>query len=320
MRTPTERQLNAVQRPDAYREVLIRSAEAPIALSVWDGQPDRPAVLFLPGTMTHPLYYEEFLDALNRAGLTAVGVHFQGHGKSPRVRRPLAFPTLVTNARDAVAWTRRELPGRPVAVIGSSQGGVVAMALAGAGDELDAVFAHNVLDPSLPSTVEITRFPGWLAQLYPVVVTAFRAGGRLLPRVPVPFDAYLDMARVARDPANARVLLHAAGLRADRRAEKGDARRRLRRASAVQRGPRQAPAAAPRPAGTAGVSDAAGLKRPHYSPPGGSRGTDAASAPRACRTCSIRFRVVRHRRSLSRTSCADSEHRSAARERTSAAA
>jgi alpha-beta hydrolase superfamily lysophospholipase len=203
MRTGTERRLNAVQRPDAYREVVIGSAGAPIVLSVWNGWPGRPAVVFLPGTMTHPLFYEEFLDALNRAGITAVGVHPQGHGKSPRVRRPLTFPTLVTNARDAVAWTRREFPGRPVAVIGSSQGGVVAMALAGTGERLDAVLAHNVLDPALPSTVAITRFPEWLARVYPAVVAAFRAGGRLLPRLPVPFDAYLDMARVAQDPANA---------------------------------------------------------------------------------------------------------------------
>ncbi|MCZ2857481.1 alpha/beta fold hydrolase [Blastococcus sp. VKM Ac-2987] len=203
MRTTTEKQLNAIQRPDAYREVLIPSAGAPIVLSVWDGEPDRPAVVFLPGTMTHPLFYEDFLDALNRAGVTAVGVHSQGHGKSPRVHRPLVFSTLVTNARDAVAWTRAEFPGRLVAVLGSSQGGVVAMALAGCGERLDAVFAHNVLDPTLPSSVGITRFPGWVSRVYPALTAAFRVGGRLLPRVPVPFDAYLDMARVARDPADA---------------------------------------------------------------------------------------------------------------------
>jgi alpha-beta hydrolase superfamily lysophospholipase len=203
MRTPTERMLNAIQRPDAYREVVIHSAGASIVLSVWEGNPERPAVVFLPGTMTHPLFYEDFLDTLNRAGLTAVGVHSQGHGKSPRVHRPLVFSTLVTNARDAVAWSRAEFPGRPVAVIGSSQGGVVALALAASDDRLDAVMAHNVLDPSLPSTIGITRLPGWLARVYPALITAFRLAGWLLPRLPVPFDAYLDVGRVARDPANA---------------------------------------------------------------------------------------------------------------------
>jgi hypothetical protein len=30
--------------------------------------------------MTHPLFYEEFLDALNRSGLTVVGLHPAAHG------------------------------------------------------------------------------------------------------------------------------------------------------------------------------------------------------------------------------------------------
>ena len=204
MRTVTERMLNQVQRPEAYREDVIASAGAPVVLSVWGGSPGACAVVFLPGTMTHPLFYEEFLDALNLAGHTVVGVHSQGHGKSPRVRRPLTFQALVTNARDAVAWTRACFPGRPLVVLGSSQGGIVAMALAGAGEGLDGVIAHNILDPSLPSTIEITRFPSWLGRAYPAVRAAFRVGGRLLPRAPVPFDAYLDIHRVARDPKNAR--------------------------------------------------------------------------------------------------------------------
>jgi hypothetical protein len=37
-------------------------------LSVWPGRPEQPAVVFLSGTMTDPLFYEEFLDGLDRAG------------------------------------------------------------------------------------------------------------------------------------------------------------------------------------------------------------------------------------------------------------
>jgi alpha-beta hydrolase superfamily lysophospholipase len=117
-----------------------------------------PVVLFSPGTMSHPLFYEEFLDALNRAGLTVAELHGQGHGKSPRAHRPLTFASLVENARDAVTWVRAAFPGRPLAVVGSSQGSVLAKALAAADHRIDAVFAHNILDPALPSTIQITRF------------------------------------------------------------------------------------------------------------------------------------------------------------------
>jgi len=203
VRSAEQRLLNAVQRPEAYREVVLWSAGVRIVLSVWDGAPDKPVVLFLPGTMTHPLFYEEFLDALNRAGLTVVGLHGQGHGKSPRARRPFTLDTLVGNARDAVTWIRETFPGRPLAVVGSSQGSVLAMALAAVDHRVDAVFAHNLLNPELPLTIQITRFPHWLARAYPAVLAAFGAAARLAPAVPVPFGAYLDIGRVCRDEATA---------------------------------------------------------------------------------------------------------------------
>ena len=203
MRTWEQKLLNAVSRPEVYREVVVRSGDADIVLSVWEGAAAQPVVLFLPGTMTHPLFYEELLTSLADAGVTAVGLHAQGHGKSPRARRPLTFATLVGNAVDAVTWCRDTYPDRPLAVLGSSQGGVVAMALAGRDRRIDAVLAHNVLDPSLPASIEVTRFPAWLSRVYPCVIGAFRLAARLAPHIPVPFDTYLDIDRVCRDPRNA---------------------------------------------------------------------------------------------------------------------
>jgi alpha-beta hydrolase superfamily lysophospholipase len=201
MLTREQQRLNAVQRPDAYREVLIDSAGLPVALSVWEGDPAMPSVLFLPGTMTHPLFYEEFLDALNRAGHTVVGVHLAGHGKSPRVRaHRLTFDDLVRSAIDGFAWLRREHPQAPAVVLGSSQGGVLALAVAARPIGAAAVLAHNVLDPALPATVTVTRVPKWLGPAYPRLRPVIGALGRLAPAMPVPFGAYLDIARVTRDP------------------------------------------------------------------------------------------------------------------------
>ncbi len=202
MRTPTQRLLNAVQRPEAYEEVVLTSGGVPVVLSVWRAAPGAPAVVFLPGTMTHPLLYEEFCDGLARAGFTVVGVHGQGHGKSPRVRRPLTFTTLVANARDAVGWARREVSDR-VVVCGSSQGGALAMAVAAVDPGLSGVVAHNVLDPELPDSLLITRMPPRLRPAFPALRASLRLGARLVPRLPVPFGAYLTMDRVTRDPAYA---------------------------------------------------------------------------------------------------------------------
>lgn len=200
MRTPDQQLLNAVQRPKAYDEVVVESGGAPVVLSVWAGPPTAPAVLFLPGTMTHPLLYEELLDALNRDGLSVVGLHPRAHGKSPRVRDRLTFESLIADGQTALAWMRARFPGAPLVLLGSSQGGVLALAVAAREPGLAAVFAHNVLDPTLPESLGITRAPAWTQPFHGGLDALLHGLARVAPGLPVPYWAYLDMRRVCRDP------------------------------------------------------------------------------------------------------------------------
>lgn len=210
LRSREDRLLGHVQHPGRYHEVLISSAGAPIALSVWDpaGRTpiDEPAaprgvVVFLPGTAVHPLFYEEFLDALSLAGWAVVGVHPEGHGKSPRVRRTLCWTSVITNAVDAVAWAHERFSA-PVVLMGSSQGSLVAL-LAAADERMPdvavggpvGVLAHNVFDPAVAETARVTRM-GPLARSHRILHGALGGAGRILPGVPVPIRAYLDPSRV----------------------------------------------------------------------------------------------------------------------------
>jgi alpha-beta hydrolase superfamily lysophospholipase len=195
MRTRTQRLLNAVQRPEVYEEVLVEVSAAPVALSVWSGESGAASVVFLPGTMTHPLFYEEFLDGLAQAGFNVVGVHFQGHGKSPRVKRLFSFDDLVQNALDAISYASERFGGE-VLVLGSSQGGVIATALAARGLRIKVVFAHNVLDPSMPESIRITRFPAWLQSYHKTISGGMKAVASALPRLAIPAGLYLDDRRV----------------------------------------------------------------------------------------------------------------------------
>ena len=206
MRDRAERLRNEVEHPDRYEEVTITSAGVPIVLSVWQGRPGGPVVVFLPGTMTHPLFYEEFCDGLASQGITVVGVHLEGHGKSPRVGRLLRLESLVANALDATAWARVRFGRRPV-VVGSSQGGVLAMIVATRDRELAGVVAHNILDPALPASITVSRFPTFLQAGYRPFVRGLRVLAKLTPRLPIPFSAYLDMTRVCREPWTAEQFL-----------------------------------------------------------------------------------------------------------------
>ncbi|MEZ0350917.1 alpha/beta fold hydrolase [Mycobacterium sp. pR1184] len=206
MRDRDQRLRNEVEHPQLYEEVTITSANVPIVLSVWRGRPGGPVVVFLPGTMTHPLFYEEFCDGLAAQGITVVGVHAEGHGKSPRVGRLLRLETLVTNALDATAWARARFGRLPV-VVGSSQGGVLAMVVATRDHELAGVVAHNILDPALPESISVSRFPTFLQAGYRPFMRGLRVLAKLAPRLPIRFDVYLDLARVCREPWTAEQFL-----------------------------------------------------------------------------------------------------------------
>ena len=197
---------NQLSHPDLYHETVVVSGGAPIVLSVWPGELGAPTVVFLPGTMTHPLFYAEFLDGLNQRGLSVVGVHYQGHGHSPRVGSRLGWANLVANATDAVDWAADHLGGL-VVLLGSSQGGVLAMAVAVRNRRLALVAAHNVLDPSLPESLMISRLPGWLVGGYRPLLAALRLAARLAPEPPVPVWAYLDLDRVCGQPETCRRFL-----------------------------------------------------------------------------------------------------------------
>jgi alpha-beta hydrolase superfamily lysophospholipase len=206
MRDRDHRLRNAVQHPQRYDEVTITSAGAPIVLSVWRGRPEGPVAVFLPGTMTHPLFYEDFCDGLAAHGIHVVGVHPEGHGKSPRVGRLLRLESLISNALDATAWARTRFGRLPV-VVGSSQGGVLAIIVATRDHQLAGVVAHNILDPALPASMTVSRFPAFPQAAYRPFLQGLRLLAKLAPRLPIRFNVYLDMARVCREPWTAEQFL-----------------------------------------------------------------------------------------------------------------
>lgn len=194
-RSRGQRLLNAVQRPDLYEEVLIPSGRSEIVLSIWKARNGTGTLVFLPGTMTHPLFYEECLNALASGGINVVGVHFRNHGKSPRTPKAYTFGDLVDDAAAAVEHGRARF-GPKVAVLGSSQGGIVAAALAARDPTLRAVFAHNILDPELRESLSVTRFPALPRFVYDSFRALMRVGARLLPRLKIPIWFYLQRKRI----------------------------------------------------------------------------------------------------------------------------
>jgi alpha-beta hydrolase superfamily lysophospholipase len=197
MRSTQQKILNNSGYPN-YREELIDSAGTRIALSIYESKKSDPCVVFLPGTMTHPLLYDEFLTGIAERGFNIVGVHSVSHGKSPREKKLYTISDMLQNARDAVTFSSERF-NKTICVLGSSQGGLLAGLLAGTDHRLKAAFAQNIILPSLPETLSVTVFPRLLASIYGPVRLFMRAGFTLLPRVQMPLGAYLDINRITMD-------------------------------------------------------------------------------------------------------------------------
>ncbi|MBN1691568.1 MAG: alpha/beta fold hydrolase [Dehalococcoidia bacterium] len=190
-----------------FRETLIDSTGTKICLSIWENSRNCPVVIFIPGTMVHPLFYEEFLVRLSQKGFTVLGVHPISHGKSPREKRLYSFDDLKQNVKDTITYAHDKY-STAVSLLGDSQGGILATAVAAEDDRLTAVFSHNIMIPQLPETIGLTRFPRFLRHMQKQALWLVKAGGKILPGLQLPYNFYLEPERVTSSPELQRKIDH----------------------------------------------------------------------------------------------------------------
>jgi alpha-beta hydrolase superfamily lysophospholipase len=182
---------------DDYDEVTIPSAGVPIVLSRYHAAEAAPVVIFLPGTMVYPLFYDSFLGRLAASGFNVVAIHFLSHGKSPRIRKVFRFDDLLQNVRDTIGYCAAHYGG-DLFLLGSSQGGILATAAADDG-RLRAVLAHDTMLPELEASATLLNLPAWLHPRVQTLRSLVRFAARLFPWLPVPLTGYLELARVTED-------------------------------------------------------------------------------------------------------------------------
>jgi Predicted hydrolases or acyltransferases (alpha/beta hydrolase superfamily) len=175
-----------------YREEYIKSGKGEIALSIWDTGNDYPCIIFLPATMSYPAFWDDFLTRLSECEINVIGIHFVGHGKSERKTRKYSFSDMLQNVYDVITFTEKNFNSR-IGVLGTSQGGILAVAAAGEDKRIKAVFSHNVMLPQLKESICITTFPKWS---YHIMNGLMSIGAKLIPMLQLPIQFYLDLDKV----------------------------------------------------------------------------------------------------------------------------
>jgi alpha-beta hydrolase superfamily lysophospholipase len=121
----------------------------------WAGTDPRGILVLSPGLGEHVGCYQELAEKLAMTArlVDVVGFDFRGHGLSPGKRGVVgSYGELVTDLEAAFAWTARERPGRPVYLLGHSNGGQVALRaiLRGSVDLAGLVLSNPTIRLAIP--------------------------------------------------------------------------------------------------------------------------------------------------------------------------
>jgi alpha-beta hydrolase superfamily lysophospholipase len=167
---------------DFYLEYTITSSETEIVLSVWESKVAVATIVFIPAIMVHPLIYEPLFSGFSKNGFTVIGVHPVGHGNSSHKVKNFTIFDIVQKAAMHFTFARTNYD-LPVIVMGSSQGGIVAAALATKDNRILAAFPQNVLMTELPDSILISRFPRFFRKFYVPAKRALRFLALLLAKI-----------------------------------------------------------------------------------------------------------------------------------------
>ncbi|MBN1365265.1 MAG: alpha/beta fold hydrolase [Syntrophaceae bacterium] len=173
---------------DRFEADAVMSGEIRLHLDVIPVDTRRPTVVFMPGTNAYAMLYGEFLTALADEGYNIVGFDPRGHGRSGGRRGSYTMPELLTDMLTAVDYARQRF-GDPVAIAGSSQGGITAFYAAASGTPMACAICHNAADLSNPDSVRLTRYPFLGRLLKPAAMRM----ARVLPELKIPMIAYLNL-------------------------------------------------------------------------------------------------------------------------------
>lgn len=169
----------------------IMSDRIRLHLDVIEQNPDSPTIVFIPGTAVYSLCYAEILFKISEAGYNIVGFDPRGHGRSEGERGDYTINELMIDAKNVISYAIKRF-NKKVTLMGSSQGGIVALYMAASDPRLDAVICQNFADLTSPESTSLTKHP----RLFKYLRMLMGPAGELLPNAQVPVAAYIDLDKI----------------------------------------------------------------------------------------------------------------------------
>ncbi len=181
--------MNITLDKSAVEETVLEANGFRLHLDILAADPGSPVLVFIPGTSVYARFYIELMYALCQRGITVVGFDPRGHGQSSGPRGDYTINEIVDDALAVAAYAKKRFGG-PVAVAGSSQGGMAAFYAAARDDSLAGAVCHNIADLNGKDNLQLSqlKIPAWM-----VPVNLFLL--KIYSRFAIPVSLYLDLSK-----------------------------------------------------------------------------------------------------------------------------
>ncbi|MFN8275895.1 MAG: alpha/beta fold hydrolase [Chitinophagales bacterium] len=170
-----------------FKSEKVTSDGLKLHLDVYEHSKQAPTIVFIPGTAIYAMCYAEFMYKLGRAGYNVVGLDPRGHGQSEGVRGDYTMEELMRDVKHAIDFALRRF-SKKVSLVGSSQGGIVALYTAAKDTRLNTVVCQNFADLTSQDTTQLTRHPRLFKYMRKLIGNADS-----LPNASIPMSAYIDL-------------------------------------------------------------------------------------------------------------------------------
>jgi UDP-glucose 4-epimerase len=174
---------------DRVEHVLLPHRDKQLHLEVQAADQDgAPSVVFSPGIGGYARFYLPVLGKLCDASFNVIGVDRPGHGLSEGRRGDCTIDQILDVLEEAVRYARERFEA-PVALVGSSLGGIISWYALTREPDVDAVVCHNVGHPAVFHEPSVRPKAAVLKRL-----------ARLAPYAGVPIKALADFDKLSLSP------------------------------------------------------------------------------------------------------------------------
>lgn len=179
--------LDYSQHKEKFKSIRIKNGDIDLHLDVCEVSKEAPTLVFIPGTSSYAMCFVEFLSTLSSFGFNVIGFDPRGHGRSSGHSGSYTITELIKDTNCVINYAINKF-GNNVSLMGTSQGGIVALYTASTNTQLKSVICQNFALLGEDDSLQLMKYPS----VYKVLRPFLMAFTNWFPHIKIPVLSYVD--------------------------------------------------------------------------------------------------------------------------------